>query len=65
MKWIDKQRKTFKTFEKIQIGEGFEYEDVLYIKINIDYGFDVINNTIQEFRYTDKVYNRDIEIVFY
>lgn len=65
MKWTDKRNKFLKTFSEVQMGEGFEYGNVLYIKVRENFGFDVINNEMDSFGSDDEVYIRDTEIIFH
>lgn len=65
MKWFDERIKFLKNFSEIKIGEGFEYGNMLCIKVDKNLGFDVINNRIEAFGSGDKVYIRDTEIIFH
>lgn len=47
------------------MGEGFEYENMLCIKVHEDFDFDVINNRMESFGSDDEVYTRDTEIIFH
>lgn len=50
MKWRDTLIKNGTPFENLKVGEGFEDNNFLYIKISNDYAFDVINDREEFFR---------------
>jgi len=64
MKWTDKRNNFLKTFSEVQVGEGFEYEGILFIKVQENLSFNIMNNRMEEFGSMDHVYIRDVEIIF-
>lgn len=68
MKWTDNSITKdilFKDFKDLKVGEGFETDEILYIKVGDNYAFDVINNKGDFFQPTYEVTPRDCEIIFY
>ena len=65
MKFKDDRIGTFTEFEKLKVGDGFEYEDILFIKISAAEAFDVCNNRIEDFCGVDGLEPRQCEITFY
>lgn len=51
-------------FKKLAVGAVFEYDKILFIKINDACAFDVCNLTLRGFCLTDNVIEREAEIVF-
>lgn len=65
MKWTDKKVLGMKNFVELKIGDAFEdSEQVLFIKISEESGFDVINNVRVRFQFDESVFPRDAEIIF-
>lgn len=65
MKWTDNSIKKDILFKELEIGEGFEDSDSLYIKIDDYSAFDVINDENITFGCDRKVIPRDCEIIFH
>lgn len=65
MKWTDNSTIKIALFEDLKVGEGFEKDEILYIKVSDDCAFDVINNRRNFFNSTVEVLRRDCEIIFY
>lgn len=65
MKYTDNSHLRLKDFNELSVGECFEYENILYIKIHNENGFDVCNNTIEYFSGVEAVCVRDAEIIFH
>lgn len=65
MKWTDKSTIKIALFEDLKVGEGFEKDEILYIKVSDNGAFDVINNRGDFFNSTVEVLRRDCEIIFY
>ena len=65
MKWTDEQNKRWVLFEELKNGDGFEKDDILYIKIKFDEAFDIINNIDRTFDDDDKVILRKCEMIFH
>lgn len=65
MKWRDTLIKNGTPFENLKVGEGFEKNGILYVKISENRAFDVISNKGSFFKSTAKVAPRDCEIIFY
>lgn len=65
MKWTDNLIRKDIFFKDLKIGEGFEIDGILYVKVSDDGAFDVINNRGDFFNSTIEVLRRDCEIIFY
>lgn len=65
MKWTDKTSKNCTTFGKLRCGDGFEKDNVLYIKVRANNAFDIINNIWTTFNDDIVVLFRNCEIIFY
>lgn len=68
MKWTDNSITKdilFKDFKDLKVGEGFETDEILYIKVGDNCAFDVINNKGDFFQPTCEITPRDCEIIFY
>lgn len=65
MKFKDDRIGALTEFEKLKIGDGFEYEDILFIKISATEAFDVCNNRIEDFCGVSGLELRECEITFY
>lgn len=65
MKWTDEQNKRGVLFEELKNGDGFEKDDLLYIKIKFDEAFDIVNNIDRIFDEDDKVILRKCEMIFH
>ena len=51
-------------FEELAIGGAFEYDEMLFIKINDCHAFDVCNLVLQWFKPMENVIEREAEIIF-
>lgn len=60
----DKEVETVQ-FDKLVVGAVFEYDEMLFIKINDTYAFDVINLTIRGFNISEYIIEREAEIIFH
>ena len=60
MNWKDNRHDTLTNFEKLKVGDVFISPDdnIIYIKITLDEGFDICNNEIGAFRQKDQVIPR-------
>lgn len=65
MKWTDNSIIKDVLFKDLKIGESFEDSDSLYIKIDDDRAFDVINDENIAFDLSSMVTPRDCEIIFH
>lgn len=65
MKWRDDLITNGTPFESLKVGEGFEKNGTLYVKISENGAFDVISNKRSFFKSTAKVVPRDCEIIFH
>lgn len=65
MKWKDNRIGTLTEFEKLKVGDGFECEDILFIKISAEEAFDICNNRIEDFCGVEGIEPRQCEITFY
>lgn len=65
MKWTDNSITKGILFKDLKVGEGFEKDEILYIKVSDNCAFDVINNRGDFFNSTVEVLRRDCEIIFY
>lgn len=65
MKWTDSLIIKNVFFKDLKVGEGFEIDEILYIKVSDDGAFDVINNRRDFFNSTMEVLRRDCEIIFH
>lgn len=65
MKWTDNSITKDILFKDLKVGEGFETDKILYIKVGDNCAFDVINNKRDFFQPTDEIIPRDCEIIFY
>ena len=65
MKWTDEQNKRWILFEELKNGNGFEKDDLLYIKTKFDEAFDIINNIDRVFDEDTVVIPRNCEIIFH
>lgn len=59
----DKEVKTVQ-FDKLVVGAVFEYDEMLFIKINDTYAFDVCNLTLRGFNISEYIIEREAEIIF-
>lgn len=60
MNWEDKRHDILTNFEKLKVGDVFisPEDNIIYIKITSDEGFDICNNEIGSFRQQDQVIPR-------
>lgn len=65
MKWTDSLIKKDILFKDLKVGEGFEKDEILYVKVSDNGAFDVINNRGGFFNSTVEVTPRDCEIIFH
>ena len=65
MKWTDKSITKDILFKDLKVGEGFETDEILYIKVSDNCAFDVINNKGDFFQPTYEITPRDCEIIFH
>lgn len=65
MKWTDNSIKKDILFKELEIGEGFEKDEILYIKVGDISAFDVINDKNTLFDLSSIVTSRDCEIIFH
>lgn len=65
MKWTDNSIKKDILFKDLKIGEGFEEDEVLYIKVSDNGAFDVINDRGDFFQSDCEITPRDCEIIFH
>lgn len=65
MKWTDNSITKNILFKDLKVGEGFETDEILYIKVGDNCAFDVINNKGDFFQPTYKITPRDCKIIFY
>ena len=65
MKWTDNSIKKDIPFKDLKYGDGFEEDNILYIKIGDDCAFDVINNKGDFFQSDYEITPRDCEIIFH
>lgn len=65
MKWTDKTSKDCTTFGKLKCGDGFEKDNILYIKVNYNSAFDIIHNSWTLFHDDVKILSRNCEIIFH
>lgn len=65
MKWTDNSITKDTLFKDLKVGEGFETDEILYIKISDNCAFDVINDKNITFDSAVEVTPRDCEIIFY
>lgn len=65
MKWTDNSITKDILFKDLKVGEDFETDEILYIKVGDNCAFDVINNKGDFFQPTYEITPRDCEIIFY
>lgn len=65
MKWTDSLIIKNVFFKDLKVGEGFEDNNFLYIKISNDYAFDVINDREEFFGSSTEITPRECEIIFH
>ena len=65
MKWTDNSITKDILFEDLKVGEGFEKDEILYVKVSDNAAFDIINNRGSFFNPTIEIIPRDCEIIFY
>ena len=65
MNVVDERLKTMPNFSELKIGEGFEFDNVLFIKVTQEDAFDVLNNHAIFFNDKTRVIRRDVDIIFY
>lgn len=65
MKWTDNSITKDILFKDLKVGEGFETDEILYIKVGDNCAFDVINDKNITFDSAVEVTPRDCEIIFY
>ena len=65
MKWTDNSIKKDVLFKDLKVGEGFEEDEVLYIKVSDNSAFDVINDRGDFFQPDCEITPRDCEIIFH
>ena len=65
MKWTDNSIIKRVPFEDLKCGDGFEVDEILYIKVSDNCAFDVINNKGDFFQSDYEITPRDCEIIFY
>lgn len=65
MKWTDNSITKDILFKDLKVGEGFETDEILYIKVSDNCAFDVVNNKGDFFQLTYEITPRDCEIIFY
>lgn len=65
MKWTDYSITKDILFKDLKVGEGFETDEILYIKVSDNCAFDVINNKGDFFQPTYEITPRDCEIIFH
>lgn len=52
-------------FEEVQIGEVFEANEILYLKVDDEYAFDVLNNRVQYCKGWDTLIPKESELTVY
>lgn len=65
MKWTDYSVTKNIFFKDLKVGEGFEENEILYVKVSDNSAFDVINNRGSFFSLTAEITPRDCEIIFH
>lgn len=65
MKYTDKRHDERILFNSLEVGDCFDVNDFVYIKILDNLAFNVVNNEIENFGEYDIVSKRNAEIVFY
>lgn len=65
MKYTDKRHDERILFNSLEVGDCFDVNDFVYIKILDNLAFNVVNNEIENFGEYDIVSKRKAEIVFY
>lgn len=65
MKWTDNSITKDILFKDLKVGEGFETDEILYIKVSDNCAFDVINNKGDFFQPIYEITPRDCEIIFH
>lgn len=65
MKWTDERDEKWISFEDLKNGDGFEKDDLLFIKTKVNEAFNVIHNMYSVFDDDDKVILRECEIIFH
>lgn len=64
MQVVDINVQNMVPFSDVKIGEGFEYDNYLFIKVTMEDAFDVLNNCAILFADTIKVLPRETSITF-
>lgn len=49
-------------FEEIKVGEVFECEEIFYLKVSETTAFDVYNNSLENWKYTECLIPRQSEL---
>lgn len=65
MKWTDNSTIKSTLFKDLKIGEGFEMDEILYVKVSDASAFDVINDRGEFFYASAEITPRDCEIIFH
>lgn len=65
MKYTDKRYSERVLFNSLEVGDCFDVNDFVYIKILDNLAFNIINNKIENFGEYDIVSKRKAEIIFY
>lgn len=52
-------------FEKVQIGEIFEVDEIFYLKVDHEHAFDVFNNRLQYCKGWDTLIPKESELTVY
>lgn len=65
MKYTDKRHDERILFNSLEVGDCFDVNDFVYIKILDNLAFNVVDNKIENFGEYDIVSKRNAEIVFY
>lgn len=65
MKYSDKRHNERVSFNSLEVGDCFDVNDFIYIKILDNLAFNIINNEIENFGEYDIVSKRKAEIIFY
>ena len=64
MQWKDNRQENTMTFEELAIGDVFtDVDDIIYIKISREEGFDICNNAVVYFHKDDPVEGRNATLV--
>lgn len=65
MNVVDERLKVLPNFNELKIGEGFEFNNILFVKVTQEDAFDVLNNRAVFFDDKTRVVRRDVDIIFY